>query len=134
MNAQFGEQKDSCSFFNEILGIPSGAFDGTMDFIDGVFNKLGSLLNQTGVSGVIDSIINAISGAGGASIGDIINAITNVISSVSNAISGALGEIGGLVGKVINAIADISNQIANEASKLLNLAAELVSKVLALAM
>jgi len=133
MNAQFGEQKDSCSFFNEILGILSGAFDGTMDFIDGVFNKLGSLLNQTGVSGVIDSITNAISGAGGV-IGDIINAITNVISSVSNAISGALGEIGGLVGKVINAIADISNQIANEASKLLNLAAELASKALALAM
>ena len=104
-----------------------------MDFIDGVFNKLGSLLNQTGVSGVIDSITNAISGAGGV-IGDIINAITNVISSVSNAISGALGEIGGLVGKVINAIADISNQIANEASKLLNLAAELASKALALAM
>ena len=52
MNAQFGEQRDSCSFFNEILGILSGAFDGTMDFIDGVFNKLGSLLNQTGVSGV----------------------------------------------------------------------------------
>ena len=133
MNAQFGEQRDSCSFFNEILGILSGAFDGTMDFIDGVFNKLGSLLNQTGVSGVIDSITNAISGAGGV-IGDIINAITNVISSVSNAISGALGEIGGLVGKVINAIADISNQIANEASKLLNLAAELASKALALAM
>ena len=133
MNAQFGEQKDSCSFFNEILGILSGAFDGTMDFIDGVFNKLGSLLNQTGVSGVIDSITNAISGAGGV-IGDIINAITNVIGSVSNAISGALGEIGGLVGKVINAIADISNQIANEASKLLNLAAELASKALALAM
>ena len=133
MNAQFGEQRDSCSFFNEILGILSGAFDGTMDFIDGVFNKLGSLLNQTGVSGVIDSITNAISGAGGV-IGDIINAITNVIGSVSNAISGALGEIGGLVGKVINAIADISNQIANEASKLLNLAAELASKALALAM
>ena len=133
MNAQFGEQRDSCSFFNEILGILSGAFDGTMDFIDGVFNKLGSLLNQTGVSGVIDSITNAISGAGGV-IGDIINAITNVISSVSNAISGALGEIGGLVGKVINAIADVSNQIANEASKLLNLAAELASKALALAM
>ena len=133
MNAQFGEQRDSCSFFNEILGILSGAFDGTMDFIDGVFNKLGSLLNQTGVSGVIDSITNAISGAGGV-IGDIINAITNVIGSVSNAISGALGEIGGLVGKVINAIADISNQIANEASKLLNLAAGLASKALALAM
>ena len=133
MNAQFGEQRDSCSFFNEILGILSGAFDGTMDFIDGVFNKLGSLLNQTGVSGVIDSITNAISGAGGV-IGDIINAITNVIGSVSNAISGALGEIGSLVGKVINAIADITNQIANEASKLLNLAAELASKALALAM
>ena len=133
MNAQFGEQRDSCSFFNEILGILSGAFDGTMDFIDGVFNKLGSLLNQTGVSGVIDSITNAISGAGGV-IGDIINAITNVIGSVSNAISGALGEIGSLVGKVINAIADVTNQIANEASKLLNLAAELASKALALAM
>ncbi len=133
MNAQFGEQKDSCSFFNEILGILSGAFDGTMDFIDNAFNKLGSFLNQTGISGVIDSITNAISGAGGI-VGDIINAVTGVINSVTNAISGVLGEIGGLVGKVINAIADVSNQIANEASKLLNLAAELASKALALAM
>ena len=133
MNAQFGEQKDSCSFFNEILGILSGAFDGTMDFIDNAFNKLGAFLNQTGISGVIDSITNAISGAGGI-VGDVINAITGVISSVTNAISGVLGEIGGLVGKVINAIADVSNQIANEASKLLNLAAELASKALALAM
>lgn len=133
MNAQFGEQKDSCSFFNEILGILSGAFDGTMDFIDKAFGKLGSFLNQSGIGGVIDQITNAISGAGGI-IGDIINGITGVINSVSSAMSGILGEIGGLVGKVINAVADITNQIANEATKLLNLAAELASKALALAM
>ena len=133
MNAQFGEQKDSCSFFNEILGILSGAFDGTMDFIDNVFNKLGAFLNQTGISGILDSITNAISGAGGI-IGDVISAVTNVINSATNAISQVLGEIGSLVGKVINAIADVTNQIANEASKLLNLAAELASKALALAM
>jgi hypothetical protein len=133
MNAQFGEQKDSCSFFNEILGILSGAFDGTMDFIDKAFDKLGSFLNQSGLGGVIDQITNAISGAGGI-IGDVINGITGVINSVSNVIGDILGEIGGLVGKVINAVADITNQIANEATKLLNLAAELASKALALAM
>ena len=133
MNAQFGEQKDSCSFFNEILGILSGAFDGAMDFIDKAFDKLGSFLNQSGLGGVIDQITNAISGAGGI-IGDVINGITGVINSVSNVIGDILGEIGGLVGKVINAVADITNQIANEATKLLNLAAELASKALALAM
>ena len=46
MNAQFGEQRDSCSFFNEILGILSGAFDGTMDFIDKAFEKLNGFIKS----------------------------------------------------------------------------------------
>ena len=133
MNEQFGEQRESCSFFNEIMGILSGAFDGTMDFIDTAMEKLNGFLQQTGVSGLITDITNAISNAGGV-IGDVINAVVNAIGQVTNAISGALGEIGSLVGKVTNAIADITNQIAKEAEKLLNLAAELASKALALAM
>jgi|TARA_B100000035_G_scaffold233265_1_gene201495 hypothetical protein len=133
MNAQFGEQRESCSFFNEILGILSGAFDGTMDFIDGVFEKLNGFLQQTGVTGALDSIANAISQAGGI-VGDVINAITNAIGSLTSAVGDILGQMGSLIGKAINAIADVTNQIANEASKLLNLATELASKALALAM
>ena len=133
MNSQFGEQKDSCSFFNEILGVLSGAFDGTMDFIDGAFEKLNGFLQQTGVTGALDSIANAISQAGGI-VGDVINAITNVIGSLTSAVGDIIGQMGSLVGKAINAIADVTNQIANEAAKILNLAAELASKALALAM
>ena len=133
MNAQFGEQRESCSFFNEILGVLSGAFDGTMDFIDKAFEKLNGFMKDTGVTGVLDDIATAIGNAGGI-VGDVINAVSNVIGQVTNAISSALGEVGSLVGKVINAVADITNQIANEASKLLNLATELASKALALAM
>ena len=133
MNAQFGEQRESCSFFNEILGVLSGAFDGTMDFIDKAFEKLNGFMSDTGVTGVLDDIATAIGNAGGI-VGDVINAVSNVIGQVTNAISSALGEVGSLVGKVINAVADITNQIANEASKLLNLATELASKALALAM
>lgn len=133
MNAQFGEQRDSCSFFNEILGILSGAFDGTMDFIDGAFEKLNGFLQQTGVTGALDSIANAISQAGGI-VGDVINAITNVIGSLTSAVGDIIGQMGSLIGKAINAIADVTNQIANEAAKILNLAAELASKALALAM
>lgn len=133
MNSQFGEQKDSCSFFNEILGVLSGAFDGTMDFIDTAFEKLNGFLQQTGISGIIDQITSAISGAGGI-IGDVINAVSGIINSATSALSGVLGQIGSLVGKVTNAIADVVNQIAKEAEKLLNLATELASKALALAM
>ena len=133
MNSQFGEQKDSCSFFNEILGVLSGAFDGSMDFIDTAFEKLNGFLQQTGISGIIDQITSAISGAGGI-IGDVINAVSGIINSATSVISSVLGQIGSLVGKVTNAIADIVNQIAKEAEKLLNLATELASKALALAM
>ena len=133
MNAQFGEQRESCSFFNEILGVLSGAFDGSMDFIDKAFEKLNGFMKDTGITGVLDDIASAI-GSAGSVIGDVISAIGDVIGQVTNAISSALGEVGSLVGKVINAVADITNQIANEAAKLLNLATELASKALALAM
>jgi hypothetical protein len=133
MNSQFGEQKDSCSFFNEILGVLSGGFDGTMDFIDNAFDKLGGFLQQSGISGIIDQITSAISGAGGI-IGDVINAVSGVINSATSALSGILGQIGSMVGKVTNAIADVTNQIAMEAQKLLGLASELLSKALALSM
>ncbi|MBG10773.1 MAG: hypothetical protein CMD92_06355 [Gammaproteobacteria bacterium] len=133
MNSQFGEQRDSCSFFNEILGVLSGAFDGTMDFIDSAFEKISGFLQQSGLGGIIDQITNAISGAGGI-IGDVINAVGNIINGATSLLSNALGQIGSLIGKVTNAIADVVNQIAKEAEKLLNLATELASKALALAM
>ena len=89
--------KEKVVLFNEIMGILSGAFDGTMDFIDTAMEKLNGFLQQTGVSGLITDITNAINGAGGV-IGDVINAVVNAIGQVTNAISGALGEIGSLVG------------------------------------
>ena len=124
MNEQFGEQGDPCSSFNQLMGILSGIFDGTLDFIDGAIGDITALLNNSGITSLIQSIIAAIVGAGSV-VADIITAIVGVGIA-------ALGAIIGLVSKVINAIADVVTQIANEIAALADMAAELLRKALAL--
>jgi len=141
MNAQFGEQQSSCSFFNELMGIMGGVFDGTLDFIDSAISDITSLINQTGIPQVIDSMTSAISsviGAAGGVIDDIISGISSalgpIMSGLTSALSGAIGSIGSIANKLTNAIGDISSQISNEIGNFANMAAELAAKALALTM
>ena len=124
MNEQFGEKGDPCSFFNQLMGILAGVYDGTLDFIDGAVGDISSLLNNSGITSLIQSIIAAIAGAGSI-VGDVISAIIGVGIK-------ALGGIISLVSPLINAIGDITSAIANEIAALANMAAQLISKALAL--
>ena len=124
MNEQFGEQGDPCSSFNQLMGILACIFDGTLDFIDGAIGDITSLLNDSGITSLIQSIIAAITGAG--------SVVADVISAIVGVGIQALGAIVGLVAKVINAIADVTTQIANEINALADMAAELLRKALAL--
>lgn len=141
MNAQFGEQQSSCSFFNELMGIMSGAFNGTLDFIDSAISDITSLINQTGIPQAITDITSAItsviSTAGGV-IDDIISGISNalgpIMSGLTSVIESAIGSISSLASKVTNAIGDMTSQIANEISNFANMASEIAQKALALSM
>ena len=124
MNEQFGEKGDPCSFFNQLMGILGGVYDGTLDFIDGAVGDISSLLNNSGITSLIQSIIAAIAGAGSI-VGDVISAIIGVGIK-------ALGGIISLVSPLINAVGDITSAIANEIAALANMAAQLISKALAL--
>ena len=57
MNAQFGEQGDPCGFFNQIMGILGGIFDGTLDFIETAIGDIISLVNSTGIPAILSSIL-----------------------------------------------------------------------------
>ena len=124
MNEQFGEQGDPCSFFNQLMGLLAGIFDGTLDFIDQAVGDITTFLNDSGIISLIQGIIVAIAGAGSV-VGDIIAAIVGVGIKL-------LGGIIGIVAQVINAIADITTQIASEILALADMAAELLRKALAL--
>jgi len=124
MNEQFGEQGDPCSFFNQLMGLLAGVFDGTLDFIDQAVGDITTFLNDSGIISLLTSIYNAIIGAGSVVV-DIIAAIVGVGIKL-------LGGIIGIVAQVINAIADITTQIASEILALADMAAELLRKALAL--
>lgn len=128
LNQQFGEQGDPCSFFNQLMGILAGAFDGTLDFIETAVGDISSLVNKTGIPAILSSILSALTGAGGV----VATAIAGVIGLITGTVATVLQELSPLVGKIINAIGDISTQIASEISSFADMAAELLKKSLAL--
>jgi|TARA_B110000263_G_scaffold45268_1_gene37301 hypothetical protein len=128
MNAQFGEEGDPCDEFNQLMGILGGVFDGTLDFIDSTITSIISLINQTGITDLLTSIIAAIGGAGSI-VGDVIGAIIQALVGAGVALMKTLSP---LVGKIINAMAAMTSQIAKEIAGLIDMAAELIRKALAL--
>ena len=124
MNEQFGEQGDPCSFFNQLMGLLAGVYDGTLDFIDKVIGDITTLLNDTGITSLLQAIIAAVIGAG--------SVVADVITAIVGVGIGALGVLGSLVGQVINAIGDITNAIANEINNMADMAGQLLKKALAL--
>ena len=128
MNEQFGEQGDPCSFFNQLMGILAGIYDGTLDFIEKAIGDITSFLNKTGITQLFLDIINAINGA----VGGVATAVAAVTGLLVGAVLEVMKALSPLVGKVINAINDITTAIAGEINSLANMAAELLKKALAL--
>jgi|TARA_R110002167_G_scaffold314281_1_gene519984 hypothetical protein len=128
MNEQFGQQGDPCSFFNQLMGILAGVFDGTLDFIETAVGDISSLVNKTGIPAILSSILSALTGAAGGVVG----AIASIVGLLVGSALTVLKALTPLVGKIINAIADITTQIASEISSLADMAAELLKKALAL--
>ena len=128
MNEQFGEEGDPCSFFNQLMGILAGIYDGTLDFIEKAIGDIISFLNKTGITQLFLDIINAINGA----VGGVATAVAAVTGLLVGAVLEVMKALSPLVGKVINAINDVTTAIATEINALANMAAELLKKALAL--
>ena len=128
MNEQFGEEGDPCSFFNQLMGILAGIYDGTLDFIDKAIGDITSFLNKTGITQLFLDIINAINGA----VGGVATAVAAITGLLVGAVLEVMKALSPLVGKVINAINDITTAIASEINALANMAADLLKKALAL--
>ena len=125
MNEQFGEQGDPCGFFNQLMGILGGAFDGTLNFIETAIGDVMSLINKTGIPALLGDIFSALTGT-------VAGAIAGVVGLVTGALGTILQTLSPLVGKLINAMSDITSQIAGEISSLTDMAAELLKKSFAL--
>ena len=128
MNEQFGEEGDPCSFFNQLMGILAGIYDGTLDFIDKAIGDITSFLNKTGITQLFLDIINAINGA----VGGVATAVAAITGLLVGAVLEVMKALSPLVGKVINAINEVTTAIATEINALANMAADLLKKALAL--
>lgn len=128
MNEQFGEEGDPCSFFNQLMGILAGIYDGTLDFIEKAIGDITSFLNKTGITQLFTDIINALNGA----VGGVATAIAAIVGLLVGAVLEVMKALSPLVGKVINAINEVTTAIASEINALANMAAELLKKALAL--
>ena len=128
MNEQFGEEGDPCSFFNQLMGILAGIYDGTLDFIEKAIGDITSFLNKTGITQLFTDIINALNGA----VGGVATAIAAIVGLLVGAVLEVMKALSPLVGKVINAVNEVTTAIASEINALANMAAELLKKALAL--
>ena len=129
MNQQFGEQADSCSLFNELMGLMSGAFDGIMDFMDAGLDKVKELLGP--VIGAISDITAGITGAITDGISSIVGAISDMIPQ---SIKDVFNEIGNIANSMMNGIAALANQITSEIANLKSMADSIAAKLAALAL
>ena len=128
MNEQFGEEGDPCSFFNQLMGILAGIYDGTLDFIEKAIGDITSFLNKSGITQLFLDIINAINGA----VGGVATAVAAITGLLVGAVLEIMKALSPLIGKVINAINDVTTAIASEINALANMAADLLKKALAL--
>ena len=148
LNKSFGEQDNSCSLFNELMGVMSGSFDSAFNLLDSAKSSLLNILNQTGVidffNGISGDISNIISGLVGP-ISDNINLLISNISSVVNGaldsvigalpnIKGILGDLGNMASSAMNAVSSVANQIFGEIANIANMASQIADKLAAMTM
>lgn len=144
LEATFGEMSnDSCSIFNELMGIMSGAFDGVLDFIDGGIDKFKDFMNSTAVgqifnqingaisgvmsqiNGIIDGVVGGISGAIDNIVNQITSALDPIISQVTSAFDSAMSLIDGALGGVM----DMFNSLGNLADGLMSGINDMVGQI-----
>ena len=140
LQKSFGEMPaDSCSLFNELMGIMSGSFDGVLDFIESGIDSfkdfmansaLGSLLNQIG--SVVSSIISEVGMVASSIIALAGAAINNILEQTG--LGDLLKSLGNLAAGIVGGIADMAAQIANEIAGLVNMAANIANKLAALSL
>ena len=142
LQQSFGEMSgDSCSLFNQLMGIMSGSFDGVLDFIDNGIEKfkdfmaqteIGQLFNQ--IASAIGQVVTGITGAIAGVVSEIISKVSDVLAPIIAPFKDILNSIGDLVGGVLGGISDMASQIANEISGLLSMASDIANKIAALSL
>jgi hypothetical protein len=148
LNKSFGEQDNSCSLFNELMGIMSGSFDSAFSLLDSAKSSLMNILNQTGImdffDGISSDISNIISGLVGPisdNINSLISNISGVVNNALNSIMGSLpniksmlGDLGSMASSAMNAVSSVANQIFGEIANISNMASQIADKLAAMAM
>ena len=148
LNKSFGEQDNSCSLFNELMGIMSGGFDSAFDILGTAKDQLLNILNEVGVINMFNTLTSDISGlisglTGNISdnISSLINGITSKVNeALSNVIGflpdikGMLGNLGDIAASALNAVSSVTNQILGEISKIADMAVQISDKLASIAM
>lgn len=129
MQQQFNEKEtQSCSIFNQLMGLLAGAFDPALNFLskitDTIKQFLAPFINMFNtIKNAILSGVNAIIGTIQGIIGTALGALQKAMSAVNNII----GQVTGIIGKIVG-------QIANEIAGLANMAASLLAYAQAIAL
>lgn len=142
LQQSFGEMSsDSCSLFNELMGILSGSFDGVLDFIDAGIEQFKDFMSSTAIgqvfnqiSNAIGSVLGGITGAIGGLVDTIVGQLSAVLGPILDSVSGIMNQIGDLASGLLDGIGSMADQIAGEIQGLIDMAADIASKVAALAM
>ena len=101
MQQAFGEMtNDSCSIWNELMGIMSGAFDGVLDFIEGGIEKFKDFMSSTAIGQIFNQVKGAIDGV----IGGITSKINEIMGPINGVIDQITSQIQGMIDNVVGSI------------------------------
>jgi hypothetical protein len=159
LNKSFGEADNSCSLFNDLMGVMSGAFDGAFDILGSAKSSLLGILDNSGVMGMFDSISSQVTGLINGLIGPITDNINSLIGGISGIVDSAMaaaapliagvsgminsgiagvkslmGDLGGMAAGALGAVKAVANQILGEIAGIANMASQIASKLAAMAM
>lgn len=152
LNKSFGApDSNSCSMFNDLMGIMSGAFDGAFDLLGGATASLLSILESTGIPALFNTIASSVSGLIDGIVGSIKDNVNSLISGISGIVNSViastlaafpilgdigsmLGDLAGMASSAFGAVSSVANQILGEIAGIANMAAQIASKLSAMAM
>lgn len=150
MREQFGEQRESCSVFNEIMGIMSGAFDGVLDTVKDAKNKITESMTTalgdgnkffekiaeiaTNVKDGLDKLASGVFSTVAEAINDITSNVATVVNAVKDKFQEVFSGVSEVLGGLKDAIGKMKDKIAKEVSAFANMASELAKKAAALAL
>ena len=148
LNKSFGEQDNSCSLFNELMGIMSGGFDSAFDILGTAKDQLLNILNEVGVINMFNTLTSDISGLISGLTGNISDNISSLINGITSKVNEALsnvigflpnikdmlGNLGDIAASALNAVSSVTNQILGEISKIADMAVQISDKLASIAM